>query len=205
MRIVCIVEGHGEVLAVPILLRNLVAWRTTSQPIEIPLPIRVQRNRFLNKPDEFSRYLRLANQKCGQDGWILILLDADDDCPAALAADILVRAQSIIPDRNRLSVVMANREFEAWYIGAARSLDGYRGLTLADGDLLINAELPRDAKGWLSQRLASRRYGETTDQPAFAARMDPAEAYARCRSFRKLCSEWDRQTQTTTPPPSPNF
>jgi len=35
-------------------------------------------------------------------------------------------------------------------------------------------------------------YGETTDQPAFSARMDLQQAFARSRSFRKLCSECAR-------------
>ena len=45
-------------------------------------PIRVRRDQFLNRDKEFSRHLSLAAGKCGEDGWILILLDADDDCPA---------------------------------------------------------------------------------------------------------------------------
>lgn len=53
-------------------------------------------------------------------------------------------------------------------------------------------EIPRDAKGWIKARMDSRNYGETTDQPAFTAHMDLQLAHARSRSFRKLCSEWDR-------------
>jgi hypothetical protein len=90
-------------------------------------------------------------------------------------------------------VVLANREFEAWFIGAAASLNGRRGLVVSDHDLLVDPEQPRDAKGWLGSRMNGGTYGETTDQPAFAARMDLQEALHRCRSFRKLCDEWDRQ------------
>lgn len=207
MRISAIVEGHGEVRAVPILLRRLMTWRPVNEPVEILPPIRVPRDRFLNKPEEFHRYLQLARQKAGPDGWILVLLDADDDCPATKAAEVLARARKNVP-AGRLLVVLANREFEAWYIGAGRSLNGFRGLALAEADLSIDAEGPRDAKGWLVLRMSGRRYGETTDQPAFASRMDPAEAHLRCRSFRKLCDEWDRQTlpaRSDAPPDAPLF
>lgn len=191
MKVAAIVEGDGEVAAVPLLLRRLAEWRTPELYPDVLPPIRVRRDRFLNRDEEFERYLRLAAAKCEDGGWILVLLDADDDCPAQLAVQILTRATARIAHR-RVSVVLAKREFEAWFIAAAQSLNGYRGFSFdpADG---IDAEAPRDAKGWLRQRIAGGVYGETTDQPAFAARFDLQQAFDGSRSFRKLCSEWDRQ------------
>lgn len=191
-RVSCIVEGHGEVAAVPVLLRRLAVWRSPQAYIDVQTPIRVHRDRFLNRDDEFSRHLQLAAGKCGDDGWILILLDADDDCPAKRGPEILARARQVSPHRS-ISVVLANREFEAWFIGAAQSLDGHRGLKVSEADLTIDAEQPRDAKGWLRLRMDGGTYGETTDQPAYAAVMNLEQALDRCRSFAKLCDEWDRQ------------
>lgn len=191
--VACIVEGHGEVLALPILLRRLGHWRSPDSYVDVPLPIRVSRDRFLNRDEEFSRHLLLAANKCGDEGWVLILLDADDDCPRIRGAEVLARAQAVLPHR-RVSVVLANREFEAWFVGAAQSLKGQRGLAVGSADLDGDPEKPRDAKGWLGLRMASG-YGETTDQPAFAAIMDLQQAHDRCRSFRKLCSEWDRHAR----------
>lgn len=193
IRVACIVEGHGEVVAVPLLLRRLAVLRTPLIGIEISQPIRVHRDRFLNRDEEFSRYLRLAGSKCGEQGWVLVLLDADDDCPAQLGAQTLERARSILPEHS-ISVVFANREFESWFIGAAASLTNFRGFVARPADLTIDPEVPRDAKGWIRERVFSRSYGETTDQPAFAARMDIQQAIDRCRSFRKLSSEWDRHS-----------
>ncbi|MFN3842094.1 MAG: DUF4276 family protein [Rehaibacterium terrae] len=191
MRVVCIVEGDGEVAALPILLRRVAEWRTPEMYPDVPIPIRVHRDRFLNREEEFRRHLLLAAAKCGQDGWMLVLLDADDDCPARLGANILQRAQAIVPHQ-RVSVVLANREFEAWFIAAAPSLSGHRGFIFDPQDH-TDPETPRDAKGWVKARMASRSYGETTDQPGFTARMDLQQAYSRSRSFRKLCSEWDHR------------
>ncbi len=121
-----IVEGDGEVAALPVLLRRLADWRGPVDYVNVLTPIRVYKDRFLNRPEEFSRHLKLAAAKCGDAGWILILFDADDDCPAEKGATVLAQAQAIVPHR-RIAVVLANREYEAWFIAAAESLNGCRG------------------------------------------------------------------------------
>ncbi len=188
IRISSIVEGDGEVAALPELLRRLHDWRPANQFPQPMRPIRVHRDRFLNREDEFRKQLLLAAAKCGDQGWILIVLDADDDCPATLAADVSRRAALHLPHR-RFSVVIANREFEAWFIAAARSLDGRRGFRCPQGDM-ADAEVPRDAKGWIRQNMAGASYSEILDQPAFAASIDLQQAFDNSRSFRKLCKEW---------------
>lgn len=195
MKIASIVEGHGEVAALPVLLRRLSEWRRAPAWPDVQMPIRVRRDRFLNRDEEFRRHLLLAARKCGEGGWVLVLLDADDDCPADFAADVLRRAQACIPNR-AVSVVLAKREYEAWFIAAAASLDGYRGFVLPAADV-PQAETPRDAKGWIGRQMAGGSYGETTDQVAFTARMDLEQAYAGSRSFRKLCSEWEKSVGVT--------
>lgn len=195
MEIVSIVEGHGEVRALPELLRRFAAWRTPEAHVHIGPPIRIKRDRFLRDPDDFNKHMQLAGAKCGEHGWILVLLDADDDCPAQLGKETLQRAHNLLPHRN-ISVVLAKREFEAWYIGAAASLEGRRGFALKPGDGALSPEDKRDAKGWLNVRMRDG-YGETIDQPAFAALMDLQLAFDRCRSFRKLCSEWDKHCAGT--------
>ena len=188
MQIASIVEGDGEVAALPVLMRRLASeWRTlvSVDPLQ---PIRVRRDRFINKEEEFRRQLLLAAAKSGADGWILIVLDADDDCPAELGRTIYERAQQYVAHR-RLSVVLANREFEAWFIAAARSLHGVRGFSLTEEEA-IQAEISRDAKGWIRERMQGGSYSAILDQPAFAARIDLQLAYDNSRSFRKLCKEW---------------
>ena len=185
-----IVEGDGEVAALPILLRRLSQWRGAANYVDVLTPIRVYKDRFLNRPEEFSRHLKLAAAKCGDAGWVLILFDADDDCPAQKGALVLAQAKTIVPHR-RVAVVLANREYEAWFIAGAKSLNGCRGFQYLEEDSLIDPDVPRNAKGWVRDRMPSV-YGETTDQPAFSARFDLELAHQRSRSFRKLCSEWDK-------------
>lgn len=186
--IASIVEGHGEVGALPVLLRRLNEWLPGHCYAQALTPIRVHRDRFLNRDDEFRKQLLLAAAKCGEKGWILVILDADDDCPVTLSADIYQRAKKYVPHR-RLSVVLAKREYEAWFLAAARSLDGCRGFRCPD-DTPVDAEMPRDAKGWLRQNIESETYSEVLDQPAFTAQFDLQQAFDNSRSFRKLCKEW---------------
>ncbi len=188
-----IVEGDGEVGALPILLRRIAQWRTPDVFPQILPPIRVYKDRFLNRQEEFSRHLQLAGAKCRDEGWILILLDADDECPATKGAEILNRAKAIVAHR-RVAVVLANREYEAWFIAASASLNGYRGFNHDMHDARVDAEAPRNAKGWISERMGGGSYRETTDQPAFSAQIDLQLAFDRSRSFRKLCEEWNRNT-----------
>jgi hypothetical protein len=190
-RVVAIVEGAGEVAALPVLLRRLTDWKMPGTYVDVATPIRVRRDRFLNREEEFARHMLLAAAKCGDDGWILVVLDADDDCPAELALSILNRAQQCVSHR-RVSVVLATREYEAWFIAAARSLEGYRGFHLQPDDT-PEAETPRDAKGWVARRITGKSYRETTDQPAFTRHLDLQQAFDGSRSFRKLCSEWVKQ------------
>ena len=191
MAVASIVEGDGEVAAFPVLLRSLNDWRTPSALVDVLHPIRVRRDRFLNREQEFRRHLLLAASKCGPDGWIIVLLDADDDCPAELGPATLERARAVAPHRH-ISVVLANREYEAWFIAAAESLHGQRGFSIGPAEDHPDAERPRNAKGWVAERMVGGTYREVTDQPAFSARMDLDEAFAHSRSFRKLCREWGR-------------
>ena len=70
-----------------------------------------------------------------------------------------------------IAVVMARREFEAWFLAAAGSLGGRRGLP---GDVAAppNPEDIRGAKEWLSQRIPSGAYSPAVDQASLAAVFD---------------------------------
>lgn len=193
MAVASIVEGDGEVAALPVLLRRLATWRNPALHVNVLPPIRVYKDRFLNREEEFSRHLQLAAAKCGDAGWILILLDADDDCPADKGREIVERAAAVVPHR-KVAAVLANREYEAWFIASAAALNGFRGFSCTVEDAATDAEIPRNAKGWMGLRMSGNTYRETTDQPAFSQRIDLDQAYQRSRSFRKLADEWTKNT-----------
>ncbi len=181
-----IVEGHGEVNAVPILIRRIVAHYAPDVYAHAGQAIRVKRTGLL-QPGGVERTIELAARQTSPTDGILILLDADDDCPRQIAEQLLARAKAARPDRV-LSVVAANREYEAWFLAAARSLRGKRGLA-DDLQPPADPEAIRDAKGWLASRTTQGfSYKPTIDQPALTNIFDLEQAYA-ARSFRKLVKE----------------
>ena len=188
--IVAIVEGPGEVDAIPILIRRIAATAIPDAVPHVPKPIRVKRDRFL-KENELERYVDLAARQSDPDGGILIVLDADDDCPPELAATILRRATRARSDR-LIKVVLARREYEAWFLAAADSIAGRRGLP-DDITTPNDPESIRDAKGWLTSRMPpGRAYKETRDQPALTSLSDLPTARRGAPSFDKM---WRTVTQ----------
>lgn len=82
--IACIVEGYGDVKAIPILIRRIVREIDPMLTLLIPEPaIRVPCSSIV-KPGEFERAVELARLKMKSPGGILIVVDADEDCPAEL-------------------------------------------------------------------------------------------------------------------------
>ena len=174
IKIGCIVEGQGDVKAVPLLIRRIASEHYPKMVVDIPRPIRVHRNQVV-QPDELEQEVELAARRIGGQGAIFIILDSDDDCPAELGPALLRRASQARSDLP-IAVVIAKSEFEAWFLAAAESLRGQRGLK----DNIhppSDPEAIRNAKGWLSDRMENtRRYRETRDQPALTALFDLKQA-----------------------------
>jgi hypothetical protein len=183
----CIVEGHGEVQAVPILIRRIGATIDPSLWIDVKSPLRISRSKLV-RGQELERAVEFAARKTGGQGGILILVDSDDDCQAQLGPQLLARARKT-RDNLPIGVVLAKREFEAWFLASAESLRGKRGLP---GNLTPppDPELIRGAKEWIARRITGgSTYSETLDQPALTAIFDLDQAARRSDSFDKCVRE----------------
>jgi hypothetical protein len=114
-------------------------------------------------------------------------LDCDDSCPADKGPELLKRAKKARGDLP-ISVVLAKREFEAWFLAAAESLRGQRGLT-ADLSAPMAPEGIRGAKEWLASQMShGLSYSESSDQSALTAVFDLTAA-RRADSFDKCYRE----------------
>ncbi|MFC6085990.1 DUF4276 family protein [Sphaerisporangium aureirubrum] len=183
-RIASVVEGHGELQAAPVLLRRLAAEIAPNTWVDFPSPYRISRNSLL-VAGGIERVVDLVVRATTGVSGVLVLLDADDDCPAGLGPDLLARAQATRPDVP-VAVVLPNREFEAWFLAAAVSLAGYQGLA-QNLEVPPNPERPRGCKEWLSKhRTDGQPYRPKSDQAGLAATFDLHLARANSPSFDKL-------------------
>lgn len=179
-----VVEGHGEVQAVPVLLRRIATELGCS--VLVPRPVRIKRNR-VGRAGELERAVNLASRDAGADGSVLVLLDSDRDCPAQLAPRLARRAEAVRPG-GVVRVVLAKSEYESWFLAAAGSIAGEREI----GKSVVpppDPESIRDAKGWISSRMPpGRSYRPTLDQAALTAAINLAAART-APSFDKLWRE----------------
>ena len=201
VKIAAIVEGYGECEAVPILIRRIAR---TIDPGFVPKvfpPLRIPASRIM-KEGETERSVDFAARKLQGQGGILVVLDCDWDngCPAMDGPALLKRAMDVRGDLP-IAVILAKKEFEAWFLAAAESLRGKHGLP---NDLQSPArpEDIRGAKEWLSDKMPyGRSYTETTDQPAFTDLFDIGMA-RRADSFDKCYREIERMLRELHQPTS---
>ena len=173
-----IVEGDGEIAAVPVLLRdNLLPALGIHYRVRILSPIKVPRDRIV-RAEFFQPVFDLARRP--EKPVVLVLFDADDDCAGSFVPAMrrwAAEAAADIPCR----IVMISREFEAWFLASAPSL--FNGQVYAG-----EAERKRDAKGAVGE-LLGRRYSETEDQEKLCATLDPGLAYRNSPTFRRFVRE----------------
>ena len=182
--IIPIVEGFAEVESVPILMRRVLDG-TGAPSISVARPFRVRRYQIVRE-GQLERALQQAVGSRPAAAGIMLLMDADDDCPARLGPALLERCSKVT--QLPVSVVLATREFEAWFLGSKESLRGARGIA-TNAAAPENPESIRGAKERLTANMQRRRYIAVDDQPALAHAMDLQLAQTRCRSFDKFVRE----------------
>lgn len=204
-----IIEGHGEVEAVGILLRRIAA-ELAYVPIQVVRPFRLPRGKLLpgrtgdrridgqelrRALDTASTLLKYADSSARR--FAILMCDADEDLPCEIAPRILAEARVVRADLD-LACVIARREYETWFIAAAESLVKYLSLrpgdevVAADPEGRLSGDRPRGEK-WVSDRFRGPSYQKTVDQAKLTGAMDLALCRARSPSFDKLCREIQRR------------
>ncbi len=182
--LVPIVEGYGDEKAVPLLIRRILHERLQEFTVQVARPFRVPRDKVV-KEYELERAIIQAQRKQKDAGAILVLLDTDpDDCPVVTASLLLEKAKSAtgLP----VAVVLAQLEYECWFLGAKKFLRGKCGIRY-DAESVPHAETIRGAKGRLERNMAEGiNYKETRDQVKLTAKLDLDECEKNCQSFGKL-------------------
>lgn len=189
-RIATIVEGHGEVDAVPVLLQRILVELAPPVWPELLRPYRVGRDSLI-RPGGVEATVEGLLRRSPEVTGLLVLFDADDDCPAVVGPGLVRRVTAARPDV-QAAVVLANREFEAWFLAAASSLAGRQGLS----EGLIPPPDPegiRGCKEWLSKwRPGGAPYKPRQHQPGLAQALDLSMARRNSPSFAKFWRDVER-------------
>ena len=184
--IASIVEGEGERDALPILLRRIAADVGVTNLVAL----RPQRERRGNitRDGGIEKAVSAAATRVRGSGGVLLLIDADEDCPARLGPHLLQRARTAQPD-NRIRVVLAKHEFEAWFLAALPSLAG-RERFPKKLSRIQNPEFYGDCKGELGKCLPNKQtYSPVPDQKLLAGIFDMKMARDHADSFDKFCRD----------------
>ncbi|MFR9724167.1 DUF4276 family protein [Streptomyces sp. MS19] len=139
----------------------------------------------MRKPDELAKAVRLQEVRVkGRPGGVLIVRDGDDSdiqCPVELARLIAPQAGNFsVP----VEVVIACREYEAWFLASAHSLRSHPAVR-DNAVAPANPEAKRNAKAQL-ESMMNESYKETLHQAKFSSMIDLTTASEKSRSFRRM-------------------
>lgn len=137
----------------------------------------------LTKEGGIEKFIRYSwkERDCGA---IVVLLDADKDCPLSLAQDLTRRVEAIgllFP----VVIVVAKRMYETWFLASIATIAGHLDLPV---DLIPppNVEDIPNPKAWIEEHFPTgRAYKETQDQEAMTKLMD-IDLATSSRSFQRM-------------------
>lgn len=204
LRVVVIVEGHGEEEAIRTLLERVWYELLGGDYIEV-LPWRGKQGQLRKKdglcPVVEAAAIKLhATERTDFRRLLLVMIDTEgEECPKTIVAERVACAKEVRSDAaTEIACVMPNPMFETWFAAAALSLRGKNGLP---NDLPKPADPEGDSlgKAWVKKHLPSK-YKETIDQPRFVGHMNLAECRDSSRSFRKLVKELAQRLPAQPPP-----
>ena len=201
--IVPIVEGHGEVKDVPVLINRWLRHRNYHRNVEVDVagPVRASGVGALKVPhdeaDELGVEYYVGIAMLRRPDIILVILDADKECPRTLGHSLLARAKAVVRPGYPIGIVVANREYEAWFLAAFSNLQ-FRSALSSLGFSLSRASLPKgtdvesiaDCKGYVAKLLSLTKYEPTIHQSKLTENLPFSDGMLRrSRSFRKLLKE----------------
>ncbi len=180
-----IVEGEGDAAAFPILLERLVLDLGCYEAVgRSPF---IESRTVITQEAKLKRAVQIVSDRSDTRA-IIVLFDSDGACASTHIPNMQAWAREAVPSLP-CAVIMARREYEAWFVAAIESLRGKRRIR-------EDAQYDRDPEGMLGAKGVIKRfmpqnkpYSETADQAALSAVFDLSQAYHGASSFRKLVKE----------------
>lgn len=196
-KIVPIVEGEGEVGAVPKLLCRLLS-ETGRYDLSIARPKNANGRSNLDKPGGLESFVELSwrERDCGAT---LVLVDADKECPVTVAKGYARRVQAM-GVRFSVVIVVARCEYEAWFLASLETIAGreWQGRVGLPEELRFAGDVEAivGVKGWLDRHLpATHIYKPPQHQTLLTTMLDLEITRQQSRSFRRLCRALEQAVQ----------
>lgn len=167
-----VVEGPGDVAAVPLLIGQMASARNLSLP-RLGRPVSCSGRGRATREAGLEGFVAAAAARPGCRA-VLVVLDGEGDPVCELGPELLARAETAtsLPVR----IILADPLYEAWLVASAESL-GLAGLT-------YNAA-KADPVAAIKRALGSKKYVKPVWQPRLTERIDPKRVARRSHSFSR--------------------
>lgn len=199
-----VVEGQTEQGCLERLLqRTWTELLGRTERLQVLEPFRGPRDKLIHSPSDLIKTIEQSLQKLyakakrdpGARKLLLLLLDAEGDCPAALAPRLLESAREIAPADVEVACVMPKQMLENWIVAGASTLGGINNLP---NPLPVRDQFEeRSGAAWLDEQLRSmsktRKYKKVIDAKEFINCIDLNECRTNSPSYDKLCRELEKR------------
>lgn len=178
-----VVEGDGEEIAAPVLIRRLLYEEHQEYQFEVKAINAKGNSNIKSHLERFLELTRRISDCCG----VLVLFDVEtvEICPVELARLLATRAKELkLPFP--VVVVCAVCEYESWFLASLETIiHRLKAEARFDGD----PEQKCNAKEWLTAHMPEGRiYKETLDQVKMTNDLNIHLVKQNIRSFRRLCN-----------------
>lgn len=178
-----IVEGHGDIEAVPVLIRRILEHHNH---FDVTILRPHKRGDLPKIKANFDKCFKMAIKEKAAIIWIIDFDCADCDCVAEEADQLYQKANAIHAEWP-FRVAFMVKEFETLFLSEP---DATRSVLKEISKTTVFPEDPeaiRDAKGWLSRAMPSGyTYKETIHQAKLAAVVDLTRLKHNSASYRHL-------------------
>jgi hypothetical protein len=170
-----IVEGKGDEVAVPLLLRKYLSHQDDYRDI-LGKPVWTNGISNATKPKGIEGYAAAAAYRPGCRG-VMVVLDADDDCAVDRAVKLRNRIAGTI--QQPFAVALAERTYEDWLYSSIESLR------------LQNTKYVPGGNGIKKIKMAlPEKYVKPIWQPRLTDRLDISLAKSRSKSLDRMLSRF---------------
>lgn len=186
IKITPIVEGHGEVKAVPTLLKRKA--QEVGIEISIQHPIRASASQMIkDNSGQFGieKQIELALRNRDTDV-IFIFIDGDNiEKICEFYPKFYAYCIGKVPETKMVCIVFPNKEFESWFLSSITEL-------APNAPDIQEPETIRGAKERFKNSIPGKKYHESLDQEPYTKKFSFELARAKCRSFKKFEKEFNR-------------